>query len=94
MYKNVGLPWNTISMHVTTQCLASWFSCQETSWIFYISCQDLGKVRKILQDFQDRGKESKKIFGLLGKKTKTTQDLGKRNKKSLHQSNTRSIDVL
>ena len=25
-----------------TQCLASWFSCQEISWIFDISCQDLG----------------------------------------------------
>ena len=34
-------------------------------------------------NFQDRGKKSKKFFGLLGKKTKNIQDLGKRTKKNL-----------
>ena len=28
--------------HIVTHSLASWFSCQEISWIFEISCQDLG----------------------------------------------------
>ena len=51
----------------------------------------LRKVRKI---FQDRGRESKKILAVLGNKSKDNQDLGKRNKKSLHQSNTRSINIV
>ena len=54
----------------------------------------LARLARICKVFQDRGKKSKKIFGLLGKKTKTIQDLGKRTMKSLHQSNTRSIDIL
>ena len=64
----------------------------------------LGHVRKIFQDFSNRGKKSKKIIGVLGKETKNIQDLGKetkniqdlgkRNKKFFHQSNTRSIDIL
>ena len=44
--------------------------------------------------FQGRGKEPQQILRLLGKKTKNIQDLGKRNKKVLHQSNTRSINIL
>ena len=38
---------------------------------------------KFCKFFQDRGKKSKKIFGLLGTKTKNIQDLGKRTKKNL-----------
>ena len=54
----------------------------------------LAKFARIFKSFQDRGKKSKKFFGLLGKKTKTIQNLGKRTIKSLHQNNTRSIDIL
>ena len=37
---------------VTTQCLVSWFSCPEISWIFEISCQDLGNYSwESSQDF-------------------------------------------
>ena len=52
------------------------------------------RFARICKIFQDRGKKSIKIFGVLGKKTKTIQDLGKRTKKSFHQSNTKSIDIL
>ena len=54
----------------------------------------LGKVRKILQYFSRSWKEIQENFGLLGKKTKTIQDLGKRTMKSLHQSNSRSIGII
>ena len=146
-----------------TQCLASWFSCQEISWIFDISCQDLGhyswqssqdfarffkivernpgnfldllprepKITKILArepsqifDFLSREpwifeiylprswqlilerfvkfaryfkiveRNPRKSLGVLGNKTCNNQDLSKRNKNVLHQSNTRSIDIL
>ena len=40
----------------------------------------LGKFCKISQDFSRSGKEIQKMFGLLGKKTKNIQNLGKRNK--------------
>ena len=34
-----------------SQCLASWFSCQEISWIFDVCCQDLGNSWQGSQDF-------------------------------------------
>ena len=71
-----------------TQCLESWFSCQEISRIFDISCQDLGNYswqgsQDFCEIFQDRGKKSKKFFGFIGKKIENIQDLGKRTKKNL-----------
>ena len=54
----------------------------------------LARFARFCKFFQDRGKKSKKIFGLLVRKSKNNQDLGKRNKKSLNQNNARSIDIL
>ena len=50
----------------------------------------LGKVCKILQDFSRSWKELQDNF----LKTKIIEDLGKKTKKVLNQSNTRSIDIL
>ena len=55
---------------------------------------NLGKVRKNLLDFSRSWKGIQENFWTSGKKSKNNQDLGKRNKKSLHQSNTRSMDIL
>ena len=54
----------------------------------------LARFARFCKIIQDRAKKSKKIFRLLGKKTKNNQDFAKRNKKILHQSNTRFIDIL
>ena len=54
----------------------------------------LNKVRKIFQDFSRSLEDIQENFWILGNKSKNNQDLGKRNKKVLHQSNTRSIDIL
>ena len=60
-----------------------------TTWQLF-----LARFARFCKIFQDRGKKSKKIFGVLGNKSRNNQNLGKRNKKVLHQSNTRSIDIL
>ena len=54
----------------------------------------LARFAKFCKIFQYRGKESRNIFGDLGNKTKSIQDLGKRNKRILRQSNTRSVYIL
>ena len=54
----------------------------------------LAKYTRFCKIFQDRGKESNNILGLPGNKTKNSQDLGKRNKKVVHQINTSSKDIL
>ena len=54
----------------------------------------LASFARICKIFQDRGKKSKKILGVLGNKSKNNEDLGKRNKKILYQSNLKSIDIL
>ena len=59
------------------------------SWQFF-----LAKFARIWKIFQDGGKKSKKILEVVGNKSKNNQDFGKRNKKSLSQSNTRFTDIL
>ena len=46
-------------LSVRAQCLATWFSCQEISWIFDISCQDHGN--NSWQDSQDFARLWKEI---------------------------------
>ena len=50
----------------STQCLASWFSCQENSWIFEIYCQDFGNYSwpgtQGLQNFSRSCKQIKENF--------------------------------
>ena len=43
----------------------------------------LARLARLCKIFQDRGKKSKKNFGLFDKKTKNIQDIGKRTKKNL-----------
>ena len=51
-----------------------------TFWNFLRKCWQLFVARfaRFCKFFQDRGKKSKKTFGLLAKKTKNIQDLGKK----------------
>ena len=76
----------------------SWISCQKFLgfWDFLPRSWQLilKRFARTSKIFQDRRTKSKKILGVLGNKSKNNQDLGKRNKNSLHQSNTRSIDIL
>ena len=57
-----------------------WFFC---CLVFFLESWQLFLERfaRFCKVFQDRGKKSKKIFGLFGKKTKTIQDLGNKWKK-------------
>ena len=52
MWRKLETFFTTDSLAVVAQCLASWFSCQENSWIFEISGKDLGNYSwKGSQDF-------------------------------------------
>ena len=76
----------------------SWISCQENFWIFGVLAKiltnNLGKVRKILQNFSRSWKEIQEYSWSSGKKSQNNQELGKRNKKGLYQSDLKSLDIL
>ena len=82
-----------------TQCLASWFSCQEVSWIFEISCQDFGNYswqgsQDFARFFKIAEENPRKVLGVLANKSKNKQNLGKKIKKVLYQSKLKSLDIL
>ena len=54
----------------------------------------LGKVRKILQDFSRSWKEIQENFWTFWQENQDYPNLATRTMKSLHQSNTRSVDIL
>ena len=69
-----------MSLNLEAQCLASWFSSQENSWIFDISCQDLSNYswqgsQDIAIFFKMVGKNQMKILEFLATKAKITKIL-------------------
>ena len=71
----------------TTQCLASWFSCQEISWIFDICCRDLGNYSwQGLQDFSRCSKiverNPRKFLDFLARKARITKILARETRKA------------
>ena len=85
----VNLPqiFNFIASIATTQCLASSFSCRENSWIFDISCYDLGNYSwQGLQDFARFLKiverNQRKLLDFLARKLRISKILAREPKKS------------
>ena len=66
-------------------CSISSFLQLPSDWHFGFLAIILDKVTRFARFckiFQDRGEKSKKIFGLIGKKTKNIQDLGRNSRLS------------
>ena len=72
---------------VPSQCLASWFSCQEISWIFEISCQGLGDYswqgsQDFARFFNIVENNPRKFLDFLARKPRISKILARNEKKS------------
>ena len=86
--ENLNSFFTTVSLSVVAQCLASWFSYQENSWIFDTSCKDLGNYS--LQGSQDSARffkivewNPKKNLDLLATKPRMPKILARDLQKSI-----------
>ena len=88
-----GFPWWTrFGAAPSTQCLASYFLCQQTSWNFEISCQDLDNyswqgTQDIAKIFKIVERNPMNFLDFLARKPGTSNILAKEKMKILHHCN-------
>ena len=88
-----------ILLSVVTQCLASWFSCQESFCIFDISCQDLGNYswqgsQNFARFFKIVERNPRKFLDFLATKPKISKILAREPRKILDFLPRKFLDFL